>query len=156
MIRWSISHDFHFSFPKSVSSFWNDPASLLFGLVIWISFFTVAGSEFTKVKARKLQSALKPILDSIGSDLKTELESLTPVQFEQFFYSVDKEKLGNTKEIDKAEGKEEREIGKQVPYTRLTSNSPSEPHPPSELTSLIHHGGAKSKDKAQNKLWVQS
>ena len=51
-------------------------------------------SEFTKVKARKLQSALKPILDSIGSDLKTELESLTPVQFEQFFYSVDKEKLG--------------------------------------------------------------
>ena len=51
-------------------------------------------SEFTKVKARKLQSALKPILDSIGSDLKTELELLTPVQFEQFFYSVDKEKLG--------------------------------------------------------------
>ncbi len=51
-------------------------------------------SEFTKVKARKLQSALKPILDSIGSDLKTELEALTPVQFEQFFYSVDKEKLG--------------------------------------------------------------
>ena len=51
-------------------------------------------SEFTRVKARKLQSALKPILDSIGSDLKTELELLTPVQFEQFFYSVDKEKLG--------------------------------------------------------------
>ena len=51
-------------------------------------------SEFTRVKARKLQSALKPILDSIGSDLKTELESLTPAQFEQFFYSVDKEKLG--------------------------------------------------------------
>jgi len=51
-------------------------------------------SELTKVKAKKFQSALKPILDSIGSDLKTELELLTPVQFEQFFYSVDKEKLG--------------------------------------------------------------
>jgi len=51
-------------------------------------------SGLTKAKARKFQTALEPILDANGCDLGMELESFLPSQFEQFFYSVDKERLG--------------------------------------------------------------
>ncbi|MCP4773244.1 MAG: excinuclease ABC subunit UvrA [Planctomycetaceae bacterium] len=51
-------------------------------------------SGLTKAKARKFQTALEPILDANGCDLGMELESFSSSQFEQFFYSVDKERLG--------------------------------------------------------------
>jgi excinuclease ABC subunit A len=51
-------------------------------------------SGLTKAKARKFQTALEPILDANGCDLGMELESFLPSQFKQFFYSVDKERLG--------------------------------------------------------------
>ena len=51
-------------------------------------------SGLTKAKARKFQTALEPILDANGCDLGMELESFSSSQFEHFFYSVDKERLG--------------------------------------------------------------
>ena len=51
-------------------------------------------SGLTKAKARKFQTALEPILDANGCDLGRELESFSSSQFEHFFYSVDKERLG--------------------------------------------------------------
>ncbi|MDG1511834.1 MAG: excinuclease ABC subunit UvrA [Mariniblastus sp.] len=48
----------------------------------------------TKAKARKFQTALEPVLDANGCDLGMELETFSPSQFERFFYSVDKERLG--------------------------------------------------------------
>ncbi len=48
----------------------------------------------TKPKFKKMQVAIEPLLVSIGCEMTTVIGSLDASQFNQLFYSVDKERLG--------------------------------------------------------------
>lgn len=63
------------------------------GLSVWDGA-VLPWVDLTKSKARKLHAAIEPLLVSIGCELTTRLDSLAASKFNQFFYSVEKGRLG--------------------------------------------------------------